>query len=166
MTDNTPLPADGDRVRIDGCVYDGDDTNESHRGLVGISDGRAHGMPVVVLPDGHTCTATAWTVLPQATDLRQAAIDAAVTTFTTGSAPPIISDTDGLESAVEDAVDAAFARISEGLYIAQDENGQEAHVYTDHGGAILPEHVAAEGSVDGRLWLLLTAIIPTREETS
>lgn len=103
----------------------------------------------------------AGSVAPAAPDLRQAAIDDAVTAFRNCPAGPWLSDASGLESAIEDAVDAAFATVAEGLHIAPNRRGVPC-VWTNDG---LPLMVRSPVRPGDRLWALLAAVIPIREET-
>lgn len=99
------------------------------------------------------------TTTPDAPDLRQAAIAAAVTAFTEAPVGPIISDTDGLESAIEDAVAAAFATLAGNLYIAPDPT-----LPPDMADAVWVDgeekHLAHELHVAAPVWALLAAVIP------
>lgn len=105
----------------------------------------------------------AMTTTPDAPDLRQAAIAAAVTAFTEAPIGPIISDTSNLESAIEDAVAAAFATVAEGLYIADRGDGQPA-VY-DETRPPGRRCIIGPDVLSDRLWALLAAVIPNLEET-
>lgn len=84
----------------------------------------------------------------EATDPRQAAYDAAdkVTTIS--------------RAHVEAIVNAAFATLAEGLYIADRGDGQPAVYDESTGRPVIGSWVASE-----RLWALLAAVIPTREDT-
>lgn len=102
------------------------------------------------------------TTTPDAADLRQTAIAAAVTAFTEAPVGPIISDTSNLESAIEDAVAAAFAKVAEGLYIADRPDWQPA-VY-DETRPPGRRCIIGPDVLSDRLWGLLAAVIPTRKE--
>jgi hypothetical protein len=104
------------------------------------------------------------TTAPDATDLRQAAIDAADKALWETAETPDITDlsvTPAMTLIAGTAVTAAFATLAEGLCIAPDEYSGETCIWADHDGEN-PELLAAKANTSPRLWALLAAVIPTR----